>query len=138
MSSFTIVRRGPAATLKIPLSMMARKVTKPSVATSNKYEALKSTVDMEDKLPTTPSVFDKIVWKSPTSGRPDARPSKAKASKAGASKDKAHDYLHNGKTFSLDNYLHMVQSSHKSGLGRLPASLLMSRTKITLRKSLFS
>lgn len=121
MSSFTIVRKGPAG--KIPLSVMSRTLP---TSTSNSFEALSTKVDPECVLPKPPSMFDKIVWKA------SANDKVSKASKARkAHADKAHEYLHHGKTFSLDRYLSMVQSSsHKSGLGRFPASLLMRRPKL--------
>ena len=90
---------------------------------SNSFEALKSTLDTSfSKLPKTPNVYDEIVWKDP--------PGKIGKVKAKADKGKANDYLYDGKSFSLDNYLSMLhESSHKSGLGRFPASLLMRRPK---------
>ena len=104
-------------------SFFRKKVVKP-VAVSNLFDAL-STPDSNKVAttpvdPMTPTVFDKILWKTSHSQNHGKSKSKVVVGK--------HDkYLYKGRTFSLDKFARLNSSfiSSQVSLGRLPTSRLM-------------
>ena len=82
------------------ISSLGKKFTPTS--TSNRYDALSSkvsdTTNIEpSQTSTKPTIYDEIVWK-------DEDVCRKRRKKVGS---QSEDYLFNGKTFSLDNYVKM-------------------------------
>ena len=104
-------------------SFFGKKVIKP-VAVSNMFDALSaptfSNIAMTPVDPMTPTVFDKILWKTSDSQNHGKSKSKVVAGK--------HEkYLYNGGKFSLDKFarLNSAYISSQVSLGRIPTSRLM-------------
>ena len=104
-------------------SSLAKKFT--PTTTSNRYDALLNVAsDKVDIAPNQemikPIMFDKIVWRNE-----DARRKRRKKVD-----NKSDDYLFNGKTFSLDNYVKMQEREVGRDLN-LGGKISASRTKGT-------
>ena len=87
-------------------SFVGKKVVKP-VAVSNMFDALSTPDSIKVATtpvdPVTPTVFDKILWKTSHSQNHGKSKSKVVVGK--------HDkYLYNGRTFSLDKFARLNSS----------------------------
>ena len=105
------------------VSSLAKKFT--PTTTSNRYDALLNVAsDKVDIAPNQemikPTIFDKIVWRNE-----DVRRKRRKNVD-----NKSDDYLFNGKTFSLDNYVKMQEREVGRDLN-LGGKISASRTKGT-------